>query len=169
MKTEVIGGFMMVSPSPPPIIGDRRESLNPEFVERAVETVRAALPFFTAGVPIIRRGPAGEIHVDAPIMYMDFAIDRMHYDPYARAPSPKGRPVRAWGIEVDPREVRVIVNSALKEARVIEAAEFREPEDAWAIPVAWGKFIILHVKVSYDGKELIPDYGLTEEVRRYVI
>jgi len=26
----------------------------------------------------------------------------------------------------------------------------------------------MHVKVSYDGEEIIPDYKLTEEVRRHV-
>ncbi len=162
----------MVSPSPPPIRGDwveRGETFNPEFVVHAVEAVKAALPVFTVGVPLIRRGPIGEVHVDVPIMYMNFAIDRIHYDPYSKAPSPKGRPVRAWRVDIDPQEVQRIVESALKEVHVVEAAEFREPENAWAVPVVWNRLIIMHVKVSYDGRELIPDYGLTEEVRRYVI
>ncbi len=160
-------------PAPPPIRGGwgrrRPEGLNPELIVKAVETVKAALPLFTAGPPIIRSGPAGEVHADVPVMYMDFAIDRVHYDPYVKAPSPKGRPVRAWGVRVDPQEARQVIESALKEAVVIEAAEFRDPEDAWAVPVAWRGMIIMHVKVSYDGRELIPDYGLTEEVRRYAL
>ncbi|WP_461863797.1 hypothetical protein [Thermococcus sp.] len=162
----------MTPQSPPPIRGIQREwrsSFDPELVFKAIEAVKAALPIFSPGLPLIRRGPAGEIHVDVPVMYMNFAIDRIHYDPYTGTPSPKGRPVRAWGVEVDPREVQRAVEGALKECHVLEAAEFREPEDAWAVPVAWKGFIIMHVKVSYDGSELVPDYGLTEEVRRYVV
>ncbi|WP_297125309.1 hypothetical protein [Thermococcus sp.] len=163
----------MIPPSPPPHIRsgwkDHKEPLDLKLVTKAIETVKVALPLFTAGLPIVKRGPGGEIHIDVPTMYMDFAIDRIHYDPYSKAPSPKGRPVKAWGVEINPQEVRQTIEVALKEAYVIEAAEFREPENAWVIPVAWNKLIIMYVKVSYDGRELIPDYGLTEEVRRYVI
>ncbi len=156
---------------PPPIRGGsgRGFSIDPNLAAKAIDTVKAALPLFTVGPPIIRTGPAGDIHADVPVMYMDFAIDRVHYDPYTKSPSPKGRPVRAWGVRVDPEEARSAVQAAIKEAWVVEAVEFRDPEDAWAVPVAWGRLIIMHVKVSYDGRELIPDYGLTEEVRRYAL
>ncbi len=61
------------------------------------------------------------------------------------------------------------MEKVLRELRVIDAVEFREPENAWIAPLAWNYIIIAHIKVSYDGNELIPDYGLTEEVRRYAI
>ena len=100
---------------------------------------------------------------------MNFAIDRIHYDPQSKAPSPKGRPVKAYAnADVESQEIREIIESVLKEAYIIEAAEFREPEEAWIIPVAWNKLIIMHVKVSENGEELIPDYALTNEVRRYI-
>ncbi len=54
------------------------------------------------------------------------------------------------------------------ELRALDAAEYREPERCWAVPLAWGPYLVAHVKVSSDGKEVVPDYGLTEEVRRYV-
>ncbi len=159
-----------MAPQLPPIRDKRKpytKALDTESLNKAIDTAKAALQFFTAGVPIIRRGPRGEVHVDVPVMYMDFAIDRIHYDPQFKTPSPKGRPVRAHG-EVDPKEIREIIGDILKEVYAVEAVEFREPENAWIIPVAWNKLIIIHVKVSYDGEELIPDYGLTEEVRRHV-
>ncbi len=139
---------------------------DPNSVSRAIETVRAAIPLFTAGVPVIRRGPAGA-HVDVPVMYMDFAVDRIHYDPRFGMPSPKGRPVKVHG-DVHPGEVRRAVEVVLREIRALEAAEFREPEGVWVVPVAWNRFIVMHVRVSHDGEEIVPDYGLTEEVRRYV-
>ncbi len=154
---------------PPPPIRGRREPKPIDFdsLKKAIETAKVVLQYLTVGVPIVRRGPRGEVHVDVPVMYVDFAVDRVHYDPQLEAPSPKGRPVAAFA-EVDPQEVRSKLEEVLKESVVLEAAEFRDPEDAWVIPVAWRNLIILHIKVSRDGEEIVPDYGLTEEVRRHV-
>ncbi len=135
---------------------------------KAIETVKAALDYIVVGPPIIHRGPAGDVHVDVPLMYHDFALDRVHFDPVMRCPSPKGRPARAWGVEVDVSLVRRVMEEVLGEVRVIDAVEFREPEDAWIVPLAWKHIIIAHIRVSSNGEELIPDYGLTEEVRRHV-
>ncbi len=71
-------------------------------------------------------------------------------------------------VKVDVGVVRKVMEGVLREARVIDAAEFREPEDAWVVSLAWKYIIIAHIRVSSDGGELIPDYGLTEEVRRHV-
>nr|CCE69870.1 TPA: hypothetical protein PAB0324.1n [Pyrococcus abyssi GE5] len=35
--------------------------------------------------------------------------------------------------------------------------------------MAWESFIIMHVKVSFEGERIVPDYPLTEEVRRNVV
>ena len=154
--------------TPPLLPGSKKpyEPIDIDSLNKAIDTVKTALRFFTPGWPIVKRG-LREVHVDLPIMYIDFAVDRVHYDPILKAPSPKGRPVRVER-EIKLEEIRNAIEKALREAYVIEAAEFREPEDAWVIPVAWKKMIILHVKVSRDGEEIVPDYGLTEEVRRHV-
>ncbi len=130
--------------------------------EKAVELVKRALPFFRAGRPIIR--PDG---VDVPILYLNFAIDRMHFNPQIGEPLPKGLAGHFGSIECPEVEKRAA--EILREMRIIDACEFREPEDCWVVPVAWKSFIVLHVRVSRDGKELIPDYPLTEEVRRYAL
>ena len=151
----------MNAPFPPIRRGPLRESrtLKPEDAQRAIELVKEALPFFRAGEPIVHPD-----HVDVPVLYLDFAIDRVHYDPRTGNPSPKGAPPHT---EPSPEGARESVENALKEARVLDGAEFREPEDCWVVPVAWRGFIIFHVRVSRDGKELIPDYHLTKEVRRH--
>ncbi|QDA31368.1 hypothetical protein FH039_06810 [Thermococcus indicus] len=156
-------------PLPPPIRGrpDAWKELAPETAEKAIETVKNALPFFTAGTPIVHRAPHGT-HVDVPVMYLSFAIDRLHYNPETGNPLPKGLP-GAYSGEIDPAAVKEKAGEILKELRVLDAAEFREPENCWVVPVAWKSFIILHVRVSVDGRELVPDYGLTEEVRRHGI
>lgn len=161
----------ILSTSPPPIRGPHKRTppADPESASRAIGTVKVAIPYVLIGPPIVRYGPGGEVHVDVPLMYHDLALDRVHYDPVSRAPSPKGRPVHVRGVRVDVGEVKAVMAAVLKEVRVVDAAEFREPEAAWVVPLAWRSLIIAHVKVSYDGRELIPDYGLTEEVRRYVV
>jgi len=146
-----------------------RQEINYDNINKAIKTVNEILSYIIAGPPIIMREPAGEIHVDIPLMYQNFALDRMHYDPYMKMPSPKGRPVRSVGISIEKEEILNIINGILKEIWVIEAAEYREPEDVWIIPIAWKNIIISHIKVSYEGDEIIPDYGLTEEVRRHVL
>ncbi|WP_297092388.1 hypothetical protein [Thermococcus sp.] len=156
-------------PLPPPIRGrpDVWKELAPETAEKAIETVKHALPFLTVGVPIVHRAPGG-VHVDVPVMYLSFAIDRLHYNPETKTPLPKGLPGVYLG-EVDPAGVREGAEEVLRELHVLEGAEFREPENCWVVPVAWKSFVVLHVRVSADGKELVPDYALTEEVRRHGI
>jgi len=158
----------MTAPFPPIRRGPPGESrrLSMENAAKAVELVKEALKFFRAGTPIVHHGPA--LHVDVPVLYLDFAIDRVHYDPRTSTPSPKGNPVHVEDVgDVKPEDVMDVIDRVLGESRVVEACEFREPEDCWVVPVAWKSFIIMHVRVSLDGSELIPDYGLTEEVRRH--
>ncbi|WFO74675.1 hypothetical protein J4526_06225 [Desulfurococcaceae archaeon MEX13E-LK6-19] len=157
--------------NPPPIRGCSYQSsmgFDYGLAVRAIETVKNLLTYLVIGPPLIKRGPKGEIHVDVPLMYQGFALDRIHYDPLSGTPSPKGRPVRALGVSVSPEQVKKNMDKIISELRVVEAVEFREPENAWVVPIAWKYLIIAHIKVSYDGSEIIPDYGLTEEVRRYV-
>ncbi len=159
----------MGRPPPPPIRppGKWTKPLDIGAASRAIETVKNALPYLTAGPPIIHIGPAGDVHIDVPLVYHDVALDRIHYDPIAKAPSPKGRSVHAWGIEVNKSEVLSIMEQVIRELTVVEAVEFREQEDCWVVPLAWRVFIVAHIKVSSDGMQLVPDYPLTAEMRRY--
>ena len=155
--------------NPPPIRGPlgTPSPISREDAARAIETAREALPLLSTGPPIVRMGPAGEVHVDIPLLYQGYALDRIHFDPSTMEPSPKGRPVVFIG-SVDRDAVNSRANEILGELRVLDAAEYREPERCWVIPLAWGPYLVAHIKVSNDGRELVPDYGLTEEVRRYV-
>lgn len=159
-------------PSPPPIARERRscEPLRKEWAQEAIITVKKAIGYFFAGPPIIHVGIRGELHIDVPLMYQSYGLDRMHYDPKAKQPSPKGRPVHCFDVEKPSEdEIKEIMDGVISESRVVEAAEFKDPEGCWVVPLAWGPYIIAHVKVTRNGKELIPDYGLTAEVRRHVL
>ncbi len=153
---------------PPPIRGPlgRSPPISREDAERAIETAREVLHLLTAGPALVRGGPDGW-HVDIPVMYQGYALDRIHLDTDKMEPSPKGRPARS-SREVDPSEIKGRAEEIVSELRVLDAAEYREPERCWAVPLAWGPYLVAHVKISSDGREVVPDYGLTEEVRRYV-
>ncbi|MEB3845291.1 MAG: hypothetical protein LRS48_06420 [Desulfurococcales archaeon] len=131
---------------------------------KAVKTVGQALQFMEPG-PILRGPPGGP--VDVPVFYEGVPLDIIHYDPYRKAPSPKGRPVH-YPAEVDEHEVRSIIGRVLRESYALMGAEYREPEKAWIVPVAWRNLIILHVRVSWDGGGLLPDPGLEARLRRIV-
>ncbi len=158
---------MSLPEGPPPIRGVPPSGpLDFSLAEKAIELVRNALPFLNIGPPLVDYGPRGEVHVDVPLIYQGFALDRIHYDPQLRAPSPKGRPVRVWGVRVREEDVVKVMENIIKEAIVVEAVEYRDPELAWIVPLSWKKLIIAHIKVSNNADEIIPDYGLTEEIRR---
>ncbi len=154
---------------PPPIRGQQPVDLSLENASKTIETVKAALEFLEPGPPIIHYGPHGEVHVDVPLMYHGYALDRIHYDPVNNRFNPKGAPGKAFNVSVNEDTVRENSSRLIRELRVIDAVEYREPERAWIVPLAWKNFIVAHVRVSSSGEELVPDYHLTEEVRRHVI
>ncbi len=135
--------------------------------EEAIETARKVLKFIVAGPPLIHEGPRGEVHVDIPLMHQGFALDRVHFDPETMAPSPKGRPARSMGRPPGAAEMRKAMEAVLGQIRVLEGAEYREPERCWVVPLAWKYMIIAHIKVSSETGEIVPDYGLTREVMRH--
>ena len=162
----------MPHPPPPPVRGPphAHPPIRLEDAEKAVNTVKAALGYVTTTI-LSRVGPAGDLCVDIALLYHGFALDRIHYDPETGTPSPKGRPVctHRYGDRAAVEEqARELAKRIPGELWVVEAAEYRAPERVWVVPLAWRHYSVAHVKVSSDGTELVPDYGLTEEVRRYI-
>ncbi|CAB49407.1 hypothetical protein [Pyrococcus abyssi] len=103
-----------------------------DLARKAIDTVRKALPLFIPAPPIVHRDPEG-YHIDVPILYMDFAVDRVHFNAETNAPFPKGSPVSS---KVPPKSEEVVerMKAILEESRVLEACEFRKPERAWVVP-----------------------------------
>jgi len=62
------------------------KELDEKLAKKAIETAKETLQFITVGPPLIRYGPAGEVHVDVPLMYHGYAIDRVHLDPISNTP-----------------------------------------------------------------------------------
>ncbi|MCE4610060.1 MAG: hypothetical protein F7C36_06780 [Desulfurococcales archaeon] len=133
-----------------------------EHAARAITLAEQVLPSLKAFQ--IARRPKEHGPIDVIVVYSGLAVDVVHYDPYTKTPSPKGRPVEYLG-EIDPREALSHINMALREAYILRGAEYRKPEDAWIVPVAWNNMIILHLKISGDGGRLIADPGLQRRLR----
>lgn len=150
----------------PGIRGSRPPSLDEELASKAIETSRRVLSLAELGPLICHSGPRGEAHCYVPLMYQGFALDRIHYDPWSRKPLPLGVP-HVWGRGTPPRLGAEELQEIMRELRILEAAEFREPERAWAVPVAWRSFMVTHIRVDLSGAEVVPDYPLTQEVARY--
>ena len=156
----------------PPVKGN---SANPSqfcdtsLAKRAIETAREVLNFIEFSPPILRKTPHGEVSIEIPLMYNGYAIDRVHYDPQRRVFIPKGAPHHIRAQNVNLRSVIEESSRLLEELSIVEAVEYRGPEEAWVVPISWNVFIIAHIKITHDGKEIIPDYKLTEEVKKNVI
>ncbi len=133
---------------------------------KAVSIAKAALPYITVGPPLIEKVPGGLLKIDVPLLYNGFAIDRVHFNPVTMTPSPKGLPLRVYSEPPTPSAVTRAMEAVISELRVLEAAEYREPETAWAIPLAWKTLLIAHLKIRDTTWEIVPDYPLTEELRR---
>ncbi|MEB3851867.1 MAG: hypothetical protein LRS49_04735, partial [Desulfurococcales archaeon] len=76
-------------------------------------------------------------------------------------PSPPG-PAAPAVMGVD----RGAVERVLGELVPVAAVEYRGPEAAWAVPLAWRGLLVAHIRVSRDGGSIVPDPGLTAELRR---
>ena len=154
-------------PHPPPRPHHARRRPSPESAERAVELARRALEFASTGPLIARRGPGG-VEVLVPLIYQGVALDLIALDPESLAPLPRGAHLLGAS-EPDPSRAREAVARLVEELRVLDAAEYREPEDAWVVPLAWRSLIVGHVKVSGDGRLILPDRRATDELRRHLL
>jgi hypothetical protein len=146
-----------------PLKGKSSIDVSQEMASKAINTARTLLDYIIPGPPLIHKHPDG-LSIEIPVMYNGTALDRLHYDLSLNGFSPKGRLSRAMVESFDAEKIRNRVKELFRELRVIDAAEFREPEDCWVIPLAWDSFIVAHIRVSRDGVEVIPDRGLTAEV-----
>ena len=149
----------------PPIENLNDYSISQELASRAIETARKVIEFIEPAPPLYHRTPDG-IHIDIPILYQGFVLDIIHYDIAKNSFLPKGKPHVKYVGSIDEKAIMDVSRKLFGELRVLDAAEYREPERAWIIPIAWRSFIVAHLKISHDGKNVIPDYRLTGELKR---
>ena len=72
---------------------------------------------------------------------------------------------RFWG-RINPEIIEKIkkeLPEIVRNLEILGGAEFREPENAWVIPVAYQGLIVGHIKIFSDGLQVIPDFRAEEE------
>jgi len=113
-------------------------------------------------------GPRGEVEVKAAIVYDGTAVAVLHFNPSSGSILPLGIHVVETGvspqiIENIKRNLPTIVSSL----KILNGAEYRAPESAWCIPLAYKNMIVAHLKIYTDGIHIIPDYPANQEMQAY--
>lgn len=134
----------------------------------AVTTAQKAKKYLTAGRVWSMVGPRGKVEVKAAIIYDGIAVAVLHFNPSDGLLLPLGIPPVETGvspqvIENVKRKLPAIVNSL----EILNGAEYREPESAWCIPLAYKNMIVAHLKIYVDGIHVVPDYPANQEMQVY--
>jgi len=139
-------------------------------IEEAVKAVAAAqhaVHFLRPGSIWVHRGPAGDVVFKAALMYHGRCVAVVEFDPGMARLLPKGYcPIR-HRVAVPNDRVKREFPSVVGLLSVLNGAEYREREAAWAIPIAYRGAIVAHLKISRDGTRVMPDYPEEQEMRVY--
>ena len=149
-------------PAPPP---PGREIPPVEGAETAVSTVREIARSLKPGPVWERRDPVGGVELKAALVYGKRCVAVLTLDPKTGEPLPLGwRPPRnlsaaRW------KAVKGVLSAIVERLKPLDGAEFLEPENAWAVPIAYRGEIVAHLKIARDGRQVIPDYPAEQEMR----
>ena len=162
---------MTPPPPPPPQPGSPSTGVYQDIINNAslaVATAQKAKAYLSAGTVWSMTGPRGEVEVKAAIVYDGTAVAVLHFNPSSGSILPLGIDVVETGvspqlIENIKRKLPTIVSSL----KILNGAEFRAPESAWCIPLAYKNMIVAHLKIYTDGTHIIPNYPANQEMQAY--
>ncbi len=152
--------------APPPQIGGPSK-IQLSNASLAVATAKKAKSYLTAGKVWAVIGPRGETDIKAAILYDGTAVAVLHFNPEDGSILPLGvHPI--VGMTTDQIEnIKKEVPAIVEGLEVLDGAEYREPENAWVVPLAYKNMIIAHLKIYVDGIHIIPDYPANQEMQLY--
>ncbi len=133
----------------------------------AVATARKVKEYLTPGNVWIMTAPRGEVEVKAAIIYDGMAVAVLHFNPQDGALLPLGIHPRVFGVTPPLETIKRTLPSIVGDLEVLKGAEYREPENAWIIPLAYKSMIVAHLKIYADGIHILPDYPANQEMRAY--
>ncbi len=113
------------------------------------------------------RGPRGETEVKAAITYDGVAVAVLRFNPADGKILPEGMPPTFYGTNFQIENIRSQLPAIIEKLEVLNGAEYREPENAWAVPLAYNGMIVAHLKVYTDGIHIVPDYPANQEMQTY--
>ncbi|WP_456426686.1 hypothetical protein [Desulfurobacterium sp.] len=132
-------------------------------VQEAIEAVREAKPFFTAGKEWQVINPKGDIELKGAVVYEGRIVSVLKFDPATGTVLPEGFTIPARNVNVSPELLRKEHERIVKELVPLDGVEYREPERCWVVPLSFKGKIVGKVKVSEDGRFIIPDYPAERE------
>ncbi len=138
-------------PGVPPEPPARREGPSLAYVQAALATARAVVPCLSVGDVWMTRGPLGEVDVQVPLEYEQTIVAILHINPTNGQPLPLGYPPLESSEPLGIEALQARVAGFLPELQVLGGAEYRAPERAWLVPVAWRGVLVAHLRVSEDG------------------
>ncbi len=133
----------------------------------AVATARKAKAYLTPGNVWIMTGRRGEVEVKAAIIYDGTAVAVLHFNPQDGALLPLGIHPGVFGVTPPLETIKRTLPSIVGGLEVLNGAEYREPENAWIVPLAYKSMIVAHLKIHADGIHIVPDYPANQEMRAY--
>ena len=163
----VIGSGISEGYSQPPILGGVPNSPSINTAQKAVDTAKALVSYLRPGEVWIMRAPRGEIEVKGAILYQGEVVGIVHFDPQTGAPIPLGYHPRVFEVRVPLETVKAEFLKVIKGLRILEGAEYREPEACWAVPFAYQGMLLGHIRIYYDGTRVVPDYRAKEEMEAF--
>jgi len=135
-----------------------------ENASKAIDTARNALIKLTPGQVWKHEAPHGT-ELKGSLMQGELHVLMIHFNGEDASVLPKG----LHGLSEGNPEIKKQIESKLIELpshlKVLEGAEFREPEECWAIPIALDGRIVSHLKVSANGREVVADKKIAKELQ----
>lgn len=134
---------------------------------RAVGTVQKLDKLLGAGKVWIMRGPGGEIEIKAGLLYQGVVVGVLRFNPADGTLLPLGINPHAYQSNIQLQEIKARLSSVIEKLRILQAAEFMEPEASWSFPVAMGNSIVARLKVYYTGTHIVQDFAGNQEMILY--
>jgi hypothetical protein len=160
----------MVSPPPPPQPGRPLTGIQQDIINNAllaVATAEKAKAYLLAGEVWSMTAPRGEVEVKAAIVYEGTAVAVLHFNPSDNSLLPVGVRPAAIGVPTQIENIKRNLPAIVSGLEILNGAEYREPENAWIVPLAYKNMIVAHLKIHADGIHIVPDYPANQEIRAY--
>jgi len=133
----------------------------------AVATARKVKTYLTPGRVWTMTAPRGEVEVKAGLIYEGRVVGIIHFSPSSGTVLPLGIPSSMFGRNVSLEEIKRLLPEIVQGLEVLNGAEYRDPENAWIVPLAYKGMIVSHLKIYADGIHIIPDYPAEQEMQAY--